>query len=79
MATKPDIRLNHIQVIGTHNSYHREVTRTERDVFEKYVPSPEDYYYSHPELPIQLEYQSVRSFEVRVSIHEVYMRQLLTS
>jgi hypothetical protein len=36
----------------------------ERAVFEKYVPSPEDYYYSHSELPIQLEYQSVRSFEL---------------
>ncbi|KAH8728125.1 PLC-like phosphodiesterase [Phaeosphaeriaceae sp. PMI808] len=63
-GTKPDIRLNHIQVIGTHNSYHREITLAERAVFEKYVPSPEDYYYSHAELPIQLEHQSVRSFEL---------------
>ncbi|OAL04721.1 hypothetical protein IQ06DRAFT_268164 [Phaeosphaeriaceae sp. SRC1lsM3a] len=63
-ASKPDIRLNHIQVIGTHNSYHREITLAERAVFEKYVPSPEDYYYSHAELPIQLEHQSVRSFEL---------------
>ncbi|CAO2652665.1 Nn.00g009480.m01.CDS01 [Neocucurbitaria sp. VM-36] len=59
-----EIRFNHIQVIGTHNSYHREISLAERTVFEKYVPSPEDYYYSHAELPIQLEYQSVRSLEL---------------
>ena len=63
-SSNSDVRLNHIQVIGTHNSYHREVSLAERTVFEKYVPSPEDYYYSHAELPIQLEYQSVRSFEL---------------
>jgi hypothetical protein len=56
--------MNHIQVIGTHNSYHREISLAERTVFEKYVPSPEDYYYSHAELQNQLEYQSVRSFEL---------------
>jgi hypothetical protein len=64
LASKSDIRFNHIQVIGTHNSYHREISLAERAVFEKYVPSPEDYYYSHAELDNQLEYQSVRSFEL---------------
>ncbi|KAI4633163.1 hypothetical protein J4E80_000526 [Alternaria sp. BMP 0032] len=64
LASKSDILFNHIQVIGTHNSYHREVSLAERPVFEKYVPSPEDYYYSHAELDNQLEYQSVRSFEL---------------
>ncbi|KAI4959827.1 hypothetical protein J4E86_003552 [Alternaria arbusti] len=64
LASKSDIRFNHIQVVGTHNSYHREVSLAERPVFEKYVPSPEDYYYSHAELDNQLEYQSVRSFEL---------------
>lgn len=63
-SDSPDIRLNHIQVIGTHNSYHREVSLAERTVFEKYVPSPEDYYYSHATLDAQLEHQSVRSFEL---------------
>ncbi|KAJ4373396.1 hypothetical protein N0V83_003691 [Neocucurbitaria cava] len=67
LATKSsssDIRFNHIQVIGTHNSYHREISLSERTVFEKYVPSPEDYYYSHAALPIQLEHYSVRSLEL---------------
>ncbi|KAH6644759.1 PLC-like phosphodiesterase [Boeremia exigua] len=63
-ATNSDVRMNHIQVIGTHNSYHREVSLAERAVFEKYVPSPEDYYYSHSTLPNQLEHQAVRSFEL---------------
>jgi hypothetical protein len=58
------VLISYLQVIGTHNSYHREVSRAERTVFEKYVPSPQDYYYSHAELPIQLEYQSVRSLEL---------------
>lgn len=56
--------MNHIQVIGTHNSYHREISLSERNIFEKYVPSPENYYYSHSSLYNQLEHQSVRSFEL---------------
>ncbi|KAF2845224.1 hypothetical protein T440DRAFT_435077 [Plenodomus tracheiphilus IPT5] len=64
LARKADIHLNHIQVTGTHNSYHREVSRAERTVFEKWVPHPEDYYYSHATLENQLEHQSVRSFEL---------------
>ncbi|KAF2183723.1 hypothetical protein K469DRAFT_667990 [Zopfia rhizophila CBS 207.26] len=59
-----DLRLNHIQVIGTHNSYHREISRAERTVFEKYVPSSQNYYYSHATLPNQLQHQSVRSLEL---------------
>jgi hypothetical protein len=62
--TASDIRMNHIQVIGTHNSYHREVSLAERAVFEKYVPSPENYYYSHATLSNQLTHQSVRSLEL---------------
>jgi len=60
----PSIRLNHIQVIGTHNSYHREITLAERPIFEKYVPSPENYYYSHSILENQLQHQAVRSLEL---------------
>jgi hypothetical protein len=56
--------MNQIQVIGTHNSYHREISPSERTIFEKYVPSPEDYYYSHASLANQLSYQSVRSLEL---------------
>jgi len=56
--------MNHIQVIGTHNSYHREISLSTRAVFEKYIISPQNYYYSHSDLPNQLSYQAVRSLEL---------------
>lgn len=56
--------MNHIQVIGTHNSYHREISLAEREVFENYIPSPENYYYSHSSLSNQLSHQGVRSLEL---------------
>ncbi|KAF2469721.1 uncharacterized protein BDR25DRAFT_304186 [Lindgomyces ingoldianus] len=63
-STHSDLRLNHIQVIGTHNSYHREINLAERTIFEKFVPSPQNYYYSHSMLSDQLQYQFVRSLEL---------------
>lgn len=62
--------MNHIQVIGTHNSYHREISLSERTVFEKYVTSPEDYYYSHSDLSNQLQHQAVRSLELDIHSDE---------
>ncbi|CAK4032996.1 acid phosphatase like [Lecanosticta acicola] len=59
-----DLRMNQIQVVGTHNSYHREISLAERTVFEKFVPSPENYYYSHSKWTDQLDHQQVRSFEI---------------
>ncbi|GIZ47411.1 hypothetical protein CKM354_001050200 [Cercospora kikuchii] len=58
------IRMNQVQVIGTHNSYHREIALSERKALEQYIPSFEDLYYSHSSLQDQLEYQQVRSFEL---------------
>ncbi|KAL1645783.1 hypothetical protein SLS58_003667 [Diplodia intermedia] len=65
-STAADLRLNHVQVIGTHNSYHREVSITARPIFELLVPSPQSLYYSHASLSDQLDYQSVRSLELDV-------------
>ncbi|KAL1619636.1 hypothetical protein SLS54_006573 [Diplodia seriata] len=68
-STAADLRLNHVQVIGTHNSYHREVSITARPIFELLVPSPpspQSFYYSHASLSDQLDYQSVRSLELDV-------------
>ncbi|KAJ4360469.1 uncharacterized protein N0V89_001032 [Didymosphaeria variabile] len=62
--TNSSLRMNQIQVIGTHNSYHREISLAEREIFEKYVPSPESYYYSHSSLPNQLTHQAIRSLEL---------------
>lgn len=33
-------------------------------MFEQFIASPEDYYYSHADLPIQLQHQAVRSLEI---------------
>ena len=50
--------------MGTHNSYHREIFLAERPIFEKYVPNPGNYYYSHARLADQLSHQGVRSLEI---------------
>lgn len=62
------IRLNQLQVIGSHNSYHREVSLSEREVFPELIgeSTPENYYYSHASVHDQLEYQQIRSFEFDV-------------
>lgn len=60
----PELRMNHMQVVGTHNSYHREVSLEERAVFEKIVPNPENLYYSHAKFADQLSHQAVRSLEI---------------
>lgn len=64
------LRLNQIQVIGTHNSYHREVSLPERAIFPEIMravdPEAENYYYSHASVTDQLEEQRVRSFEFDV-------------
>jgi hypothetical protein len=60
-----DIRMNQIQVVGTHNSYHREINiTTERAAFEQFHDNEKNLYYSHADLDIQLEHQSVRSLEL---------------
>ena len=47
------LRLQHIQMLGTHNSYH----------VAKPAPLVKDWAYTHDPLPVQLEQQGVRSFE----------------
>lgn len=60
------IRINQVQVVATHNSYHRENNLTEKGFFERLIPNPENYYYSHATPWDQLEYQAVRGFEFDV-------------
>lgn len=64
--TPHTLRMNQIQVIGTHNSYHREVSRAEARWHDALLSGPENYYYSHATLPHQASYQSVRSFELDI-------------
>jgi hypothetical protein len=58
--------MNQIQIIGTHNSYHHESTLAEKDVQARLLANVQNYYYSHPSLDIQAEYQSIRNFELDV-------------
>jgi hypothetical protein len=61
-SSKP--RMNEVQVIGTHNSYHREVTLAERKILEAVMTNPQNLYYSHATIEEQLSYQSVRGLEI---------------
>lgn len=61
-------RMNEVQVIGTHNSYHRELAPREEATYDQLVAKPGDYAaslaYSHAELADQLELQDVRGLEL---------------
>ncbi|EFQ31403.1 acid phosphatase [Colletotrichum graminicola] len=58
------VRMNHVQVIGTHNSYHREAPLAEHPTQAGILPNVQNYYYSHPALDVQATYQSIRNFEL---------------
>jgi Phosphoinositide phospholipase C, Ca2+-dependent len=66
-AQRP-LRMNEIQVIGTHNSYHRELSPAERaahDAVYGGAPIYEGFLaYSHASLPNQLGRQGVRGLEL---------------
>ncbi|HEX2125420.1 MAG TPA: Ca2+-dependent phosphoinositide-specific phospholipase C [Thermoleophilaceae bacterium] len=66
-AVRP-LRMNEIQVIGTHNSYHRELSGPERaahDAVYGGLPIYDAFLaYSHASLPNQLRRQGVRGLEL---------------
>ncbi|EUC40272.1 hypothetical protein COCMIDRAFT_109236 [Bipolaris oryzae ATCC 44560] len=64
-ASIEDIRINQLQAIGTHNSYHVERRAGERKIVDgiSNVKHLQDEYYSHKDIYSQLEHQSVRSLE----------------
>jgi len=63
-----DLRVNQLQVIGTHNSYHREVSEPEQAAYDAAINTPGDYdaslAYSHAALPRQVARQNVRGLEL---------------
>lgn len=65
-----EVRLNELQVIGTHNSYHREISEREQTAYETAIDTPGDYdaflAYSHATLPRQFARQGVRGLELDV-------------
>lgn len=62
------VRMNQVQVIGTHNSYHRELSAKEEAKYDELVGKPGDYQqylaYSHATIPDQLGLQGVRGLEL---------------
>ena len=37
------VRMNELQVIGTHNSYKREISEAEQDAYDDAIDTPGDY------------------------------------
>ncbi|GAA1606221.1 phosphatidylinositol-specific phospholipase C1-like protein [Kribbella hippodromi] len=58
------LRLNQVQVIGAHNSYHRELSPAEQKVQQQQNPGSVDLWYSHAPIGQQLEDQNVRALEL---------------
>jgi hypothetical protein len=58
------VRINQLQMIGSHNSYHRELSATEQKVQQAQNPGSIDLWYSHASIPAQLEDQNVRTLEL---------------
>jgi hypothetical protein len=61
-----DLRLNQIQAMATHNSYHREVSFAEQRIMEANDPDFRTLLYSHASLSQQFERQRVRGIELDV-------------
>jgi hypothetical protein len=65
---KRALRMNELQVIGTHNSYHRELSKTERAAHDAVYGGAPIYdgflAYSHASLPNQFSRQGVRGVEL---------------
>lgn len=65
-APAPDLRLNHFQVIGSHNSYHVEQPADVIELYEQFDPEAYTLAYTHAPLTQQLDEQGVRQFELDV-------------
>jgi Phosphoinositide phospholipase C, Ca2+-dependent len=67
-AASTSLRMNQVQVMGTHNSYHRELSKPEEAAYEQLIGKPDDYdqflAYSHASIPNQLAHQDVRGLEL---------------
>ncbi|MFE0359032.1 phosphatidylinositol-specific phospholipase C1-like protein [Streptomyces nigra] len=66
-ANKDGTRINELQVVATHNSYHRELSGAEQRAQLEVDPGANpNLYYSHAPLAEQLDEQEVRSLELDV-------------
>jgi hypothetical protein len=62
-AGNSGLRMNQLQQIGSHNSYHRELSPAEQAVQKQLNPGSPDLWYSHAPVQQQLEDQRVRTLE----------------
>jgi hypothetical protein len=61
------VRLNQLQVVGSHNSYHLLATQDERDLRRSFIGDEEDgLEYAHDPLAVQFSRQEVRQIELDV-------------
>ncbi|MDG4863413.1 phosphatidylinositol-specific phospholipase C1-like protein [Streptomyces sp. T-3] len=60
------LRINQLQTMATHNSYHREVSFKEVQIQMQQDPGAATLQYSHASLPMQLERQRVRGIELDI-------------
>ncbi|MFC4013552.1 phosphatidylinositol-specific phospholipase C1-like protein [Nonomuraea purpurea] len=65
-AGRGTLRINHVQTMATHNSYHRELTDAEKDVQRRTDANWWNLQYSHTALPNQFVAQRVRGIELDV-------------
>ncbi|WP_419805190.1 phosphatidylinositol-specific phospholipase C1-like protein [Terriglobus sp.] len=66
LFAQADVRMNQIQVVGSHNSYHTGLTPGVKALLEKNNPKAAySLNYSHPPLPVQLDH-GVRQIEIDV-------------
>jgi hypothetical protein len=59
-------RMNHIQVYGTHNSYHYEVPYEAKDAEVALLGNSKKYWYSHASTDVQADYMAIRNFELDI-------------
>ncbi len=60
------VRLNQIQVLGTHNSYHIEPTPEALELLQEVDPEFDSLEYSHPRLKRQFRDQGIRQIELDI-------------
>ncbi|MCB0986680.1 MAG: phosphatidylinositol-specific phospholipase C1-like protein [Acidimicrobiales bacterium] len=78
-----DVRLNEIQVVGSHNSYKVLPSQAEQDMIRSFIGAAADrMQYQHAPLPVQFESQKVRQIELDVWVDSAggrYRQPLLRS
>lgn len=61
------LRINHVQVLGTHNSYHTQPTSALRAALDSITPGWDpEWWYTHRPLTEQLDALNIRQFELDV-------------